>query len=148
MSYEDVEIMSKCPQCGSTNLKVVSRLGTLETWQCENCGHEMFVHVSDPSIGSDVPLPSEPIFQLMGSWVTRPDAQKLSELRSLSLRLRTVPDSTLIRNAINGTKFEIGRFNDSEMSALDLEAKLLALGLELERVPVQRKGPPQQPLGV
>jgi hypothetical protein len=85
--------------------------------------------------------PSEPIFRLLALWTQKPSLETISKLRSLAPRLRSVSDSVLVKNANDMTKFEIGRFNASEMQALDLDSKLSELGIEVERIPIQRAPP-------
>ena len=128
--------MNICPQCKSTEVRLLRKLGALETWQCSHCGHEATYHVSDPAVRPRELEAKEPVFRLMATWVVKPTATQLDRVRNLSPRLRKVPDSALLRNAIEGTQFELGRFNDSEVRAIDLETKLSELGMRLERVPV------------
>jgi len=128
--------MNICSQCKSTEVRLVKKLGALETWQCGHCGHEATFHISDPAVRPSELEVKEPIFRLMATWVVKPTATQLDRVRDLSPRLRKVPDSALLRNAVEGTQFELGRFNDSEVRANDLESKLSELGVQLERVPV------------
>jgi hypothetical protein len=128
--------MNPCPQCKSNDMRLISRLGALETWRCGSCSHEVTYHVNDPSVEPIGLRAQEPIFTLMGTWTAKPGGAQLARLKELSPRLRIVADSTLLRHAIEGARFEIGRFNDSEMREMDLDSKLAELGLRLERAPV------------
>jgi hypothetical protein len=128
--------MSACHRCESTKLTLMARRGSLETWKCESCGLEMTAHVLDPSVRPISVEPREPIVRLMGLWTTMPDGNKVTQLRSLAPRLRNRSDSELSRSFLSGIRFEIGRFNETEIRNQDLEGKLLALGLDVQREPV------------
>jgi len=78
----------------------------------------------------------EPIFRLMATWTSRPTPTQLASIREISPILKNVPDSTLLRNAVSGTPFELGRFNDSELRAIDLDSRLVALGIRVEKAPI------------
>jgi hypothetical protein len=129
--------MENCSQCGSSDVRLVTRPGALQTWRCSACGHEATYHLNYSTVQPPADFrATEPIFRLMATWTAKPTVAQLARVRELAPRLRNVPDSTLLRNATLGTQFELGRFNDSEVRAGDLESKLSELGIRVERVPV------------
>jgi hypothetical protein len=129
--------MVNCSQCGSSDGRLVSGPGVLQTWRCSACGHEATYHGHYLSVRPPADFRAkEPIFRLMAIWTAKPTVTQLARVRELAPRLSNVPDSTLLRHAVLRTQFELGRFNESEVRAGDLESKLLALGIQVERVPV------------
>ena len=71
---------------------------------------------------------------LWEKWTARPTKAQLAELRKLAPKLSDVPDTKLVRIAINGSKFELGDFKQSEIRDGNLESRLRGLGLDVERV--------------
>jgi hypothetical protein len=48
--------MNACDECVAKRWEAVEKLGSVETWQCGQCGAVVTVHVNDPAIGADAKL--------------------------------------------------------------------------------------------
>jgi hypothetical protein len=128
------EHMTKCTNCGAEKWSLVERLGALETWRCESCGHEETVHVYDPRLDPKLPPDLAPVFTLVARWLSKPTARQISELQKLFPRLRSVSGVELMKKAHDQSTLELGRFIESEVSAR--VHQLESLGVEIERIPI------------
>lgn len=126
--------MTKCTSCGSENLEVVDRLGAIETWRCQSCGHEETMHVYDPRFNPVLPVDLAPVFTLVARWTAKPTARQIVELQRLFPRLQALSSIDLMKKARDGSGFELGRFTESELPIPS--SQLAQLGVDVERVPV------------
>lgn len=126
--------MPKCTKCNSENWSVVKQIGSIETWRCEVCGHEETFHVFDPKNEPLLPPNLEPVFEVVGRWVSKPSAEQVSEIQKTIPVLRHVPVSSLLRKAMQRSDIELGRFNESELRKL--EPMLRRIGMEITRMPI------------
>ncbi|UWE15656.1 hypothetical protein [Herbaspirillum huttiense] len=126
--------MPKCTKCNSEDWSVVEKIGALETWRCGACGNEETVHVFDPLNEPLLPPNLEPVFQIVGRWISKPSPQQISEIQGTFPVLRKVPASALLRKSMEQSDIELGRFTESEMN--NLEHVLLRLGMQVTRTPI------------
>jgi hypothetical protein len=77
---------------------------------------------------------NEPVFRLMVRFLVRPTEAQLAGVKELSFRLWSMPDAKLRGYVEHGTRFELGRFTDSELRTKGLESTLAELGVKTERV--------------
>jgi len=126
--------MAICTNCGSETWTVIARVGALETWRCESCGHEETVHVYAPQFDPVLPQDLEPVFSLVARWKVKPTARDITALQSIFPRVRTMSAVELMRKARDHEKLDLGRFTESELQPL--VPQLESLGVELERIPI------------
>lgn len=125
---------NNCPNCRSNGWAMISKLGALETWRCDQCHHEEVIHVYDPSTDPPSLSAQEQVFELVGRWRSKPSKEQAGKLTSLVPALRHAQASALIRSALEGASLGLGRFTDAE--AREIEPILLSLGLSVERTPI------------
>ena len=41
----------KCDKCDAQSWRVTEKFGSIEAWECNQCGNQISVHVNDPGIG-------------------------------------------------------------------------------------------------
>lgn len=126
--------MEKCAKCGSNNWAVVSRIGALETWRCGSCGQNETVHVYDPALDPELVPDLEPVFAIVGRWISRPTQQQIAEAQALFPALQRLSGSLLMRKALGKSEIELGRFTESEMR--EIEPHLPRLGMKALRTQI------------
>lgn len=77
----------RCGKCGAQSWSAVEKLGSLETWVCNQCGSRDVVHVNDPSIGDSAPQDWLSMPELHGIWVSKPSAEMVQRAEVLFPRL-------------------------------------------------------------
>jgi len=92
--------MAKCTKCSSENWSVIAQIGALETWLCESCGQEETVHIFDPSTEPLLQSNLEPVFRIIGHWISKPSPQQISGVKAIIPALRNIPVSELCENPL------------------------------------------------
>ena len=121
--------MAECNKCGCKNWVVVTCIGALETWRCENCGDTITVHVNRPLFPDGLPSGLERCLPVAARWISKPTPRKLAELKAILPTLKNIPGISLFQNARDNSTFELGRFTAPELQ--DYESRLQDLGLEV-----------------
>ncbi len=119
--------MAKCPQCGGSDLRIMSLEGALEKIKCMNCGHEELVHTHHESVYED-PLKNERVVHMTLDLDKSVSSSQLAELRTIFRKFELMTPLELKKASLARDTIEIGSFPSSE--AQTLKKKVSDLGLE------------------
>lgn len=118
---------SVCGKCGG-RLQMASRVGTVETYRCELCGNEEYVHFSISP--DELYAAQEGTVEVCIDWREQDvDIKTILKLRHLvpELKSQSVDE---VRNSLHvGETFSLGRYFPDQ--ADDLKNKLEEIGLSV-----------------
>lgn len=117
----------KCSECGAQSWIVVEKLGSLEKWECNQCGSRSAVHVNDAGIGDSFPQDLSSIPELHGIWLSKPSAETVQRAEVLFPRLERLSLAQHLRRYVDKTSFSLGRVN--AVDRLNLGHKLGEAGM-------------------
>ena len=122
--------LQKCNACGG-DLKLIDKIGTIETYRCEQCGNEESVHFSiDPD---ELYSLQKDTIEVLIDWNENDDNLKtIMKIRNLlpSLKQHSIES---IKSIIHGEQpFSLGRFFPDQ--AEELKSRLEEIGLNIRCV--------------
>lgn len=113
-----------CEKCGS-ELELVDRYVSMETYRCKSCGHLQYFHVSD-SI-SDIEEFAKTLKRVIIVWDKKPDARQLMQLKKMLPEFKSETLLTLKSKLENSDRWDLGNYSESD--ALELSRKINGLGI-------------------
>lgn len=126
----------QCTKCRSSELLFVRRAGSLETWRCSACSHELVMHVQYTATPAPVaPTGLGPVLNLLLSWDITPTMEQVAELRKMFPRLTNeYTAEQLLDKARRREQVIAGAFREPAIESF--KGKLLELGVRASQQPL------------
>lgn len=119
----------KCDRCGAQSWLAVEKLGSLETWECSQCGSRGAIHVNDPGIGHSAPQDLLSMSELKGIWLSKLSSEMVQQAEALFPRLERLSLAQHLRRYVDKASFSLGRVNASERQHLDRKLGAAGIGI-------------------
>lgn len=119
----------KCDKCDAQSWRVTEKLGSIEAWQCGQCGNQISVHVNDPSIGDPVSKDFLHAPELKGAWLTKPSKEMVQRAEALLPMIERLSPTQHLRRYVDKASFSLGRINVAEQYELVLELGDIGIGV-------------------
>ena len=119
----------KCDKCDAQSWRVTEKLGSIEAWECDQCGNQISVHVNDPGIGDSVSKDFLHTPELKGAWLTKPSKERVQRAEALLPMLERLSPTQHLRRYVDKASFSLGRINAADHHELERELRDIGIGI-------------------
>ena len=119
----------KCDRCGAPIWRVATKLGSLETWECVQCGARIPAGANGSGRGDSVPSDSLHLPELQGAWLLMPSQERVQRAEALLPSLERLTLAQHLQRYLDKAGFSLGRISSADRQEIDRE--LGDVGIEI-----------------